>query len=221
MSATDGKLSRRDELESLLPFYLNGTLEGSELAAVEEWLASDPMAATALADAEAELSGTVFANEAVRPPADALSRFNKSLDALSGPSPASAGSLRRFWNALAAIPSGVAWAALAAFVAFMLVQAVLVPGERGDHFEIAGEKGGTASMPFALVTFRPDARIADIAAFLAGNGAAIIGGPAGGGVFRIGIGAATGAEYDRLLGLIAAQPFTESAAAGRRPGNGG
>ena len=35
-------MSRRDELETLLPFYLNGTLDGADLAAVEEWLASDP-----------------------------------------------------------------------------------------------------------------------------------------------------------------------------------
>ena len=45
------KMSRRDELEALLPFYLNGTLEGEDLAAVEAWLTSDPAAMAALGEA--------------------------------------------------------------------------------------------------------------------------------------------------------------------------
>jgi anti-sigma factor RsiW len=57
MSAAE-KMSRRDEMETLLPFYLNGSLEGAELEAVEEWLASDPAAMAALGEAEAEFSGT-------------------------------------------------------------------------------------------------------------------------------------------------------------------
>ena len=84
MSAAE-KMSRRDEMETLLPFYLNGSLEGSDLEAVEEWLATDPAAMAALGEAEAEFSGTAAANEAIRPPADALSRFAKALDAEAGP----------------------------------------------------------------------------------------------------------------------------------------
>jgi anti-sigma factor RsiW len=75
----------RDELEALLPFYLNGTLSGDELQAVERWLASGPDAMAALAAAEAELSAAVAANEAVRPPADALTRFTRTLDQTAGP----------------------------------------------------------------------------------------------------------------------------------------
>ncbi|MEI9415912.1 anti-sigma factor, partial [Mesorhizobium sp. Cs1321R2N1] len=83
MSAAE-KMSRRDEMETLLPFYLNGSLEGSDLEAIEEWLATDPAALVALGEAEAEFSGTAAANEAIRPPADALSRFAKALDAEAG-----------------------------------------------------------------------------------------------------------------------------------------
>ena len=61
MSAAE-KMSRRDEMETLLPFYLNGSLEGAELEAVEEWLSSDPVAMAALGEAEAEFSGTAAAN---------------------------------------------------------------------------------------------------------------------------------------------------------------
>ena len=63
--------------------------------------------------------------------------------------------------------------------------------------------------------------MADITAFLTENRAAILSGPAAGGVFKIGIPAETVADYDRVLGLIAAQPFTDAAMAGRRPADGG
>ena len=182
MSASED-MSRRDELEALLPFYLNGTLEGPDLAAVEEWLAGDPAALAALEEAEAEFSGASAANEAIRPPADALSRFSRALEAEAGPAraPEATSCVAQLWNRFMAVPVGVAWAAAAAALAFILVQAVLEPGRRGADFEIAGSDENLATMPFAFVTFKPDARMADIAAFLAGNGAAIVSGPAAGG----------------------------------------
>ena len=219
--STPENMSRRDELEALLPFYLNGTLDGPDLAAVEEWLATDPAAAAALDEAEAEFSSTADANEAIRSPSDALGRFSKALDAEAGPARvvASPSALAQLWNRFMEIPVGVAWAAVAAAVALVLVQAVLEPASRRDDFEIAGSDE-LAKMPFAFVTFKPEARIADIAAFLAGNGATVLAGPAAGGVFKIGISARTVADYDRVIGLIAAQPFAETVVPGRKPDNG-
>lgn len=215
----DGNMSRRDELEALLPFYLTGTLEGADLAAVEDWLANDPAAAPALEEAEAELAGTSAANAAIRPPADALSRFAKALEAEAGPQRASSPSLfARIWTGFWAIPASVAWAAAAAAVALVLVQTVMEPGGR-EPVEIAGAE--EARLPFALVTFKTDARLADVTAFLAAEGAVIVSGPAAGGVFKIGIPAETAADYDRLVGLIAAQPFAETVLPGRKPDNGG
>lgn len=215
-----GKMSRRDELEALLPFYLNGTLGGADLAAVEEWLATDPAAVAALDEAEAEFSGTEAANEAIRLPADALSRFEKTLDAEAGPARASAiSTFARLWTGFMAIPASFAWAAAAAAVALVLVQTVMEPGRRGGPVEIAGTE--QAELPFALVTFKSDARIADVASFLADEGATIVSGPAPGGVFKIGIPAETAADYDRIVGLIAAQPFADTVLTGRKPGNGG
>jgi anti-sigma factor RsiW len=212
-------MSRRDELEALLPFYLNGTLDGADLAAVEEWLASDPAAMAALEEAEAELSGATAANDAIRPPADALSRFSRALDAEAGPARASAGSaLARLWSGFMAIPASFAWAAAAAAVALVLVQTAMGPGGRGGPVEIAGS--GQADLPFALVTFRSEARIADVAAFLSGQGATIMSGPVSGGVFKIGIPVETAADYDRIVGLIAAQPFADTVLTGRKPGDG-
>ena len=216
----ENDMSRRDELEALLPFYLNGTLDGQDIAAIEEWLATDPSAMAALEEAEAEFSGTSAANDAIRPPADALSRFSRALDSEAGPSRASAASpLSRLWGQFMAIPASFAWAAAAVAVALVLAQAVMEPGGRGGTIEIAGS--GQADLPFALVTFKPDARIADVSAFLAQHSATIVSGPASGGMFKIGIPVETVADYDRIVGLIAAQPFADTVLTGRKPDNGG
>lgn len=221
MSAAE-KMSRRDEMETLLPFYLNGSLEGSDLEAVEEWLATDPAAMAALNEAEAEFSGTTAANEAIRPPADALSRFAKALDAEAGPVRAPAG---RSWLAQAldrfmAVPVGVAWAAAAVLLALVVVQSYVHTGGKGNDFEIARAEDELAKLPFALVKFKPDAKMSDIAAFLDQNGLKIAGGPTASGVFRIALPAKTGADYAKLLGLIAAQPFAETVIEGRKPVDG-
>lgn len=222
MSAAE-KMSRRDEMETLLPFYLNGSLEGSELEAVEEWLASDPTALAALGEAEAEFSSTAASNEAIRPPADALGRFARALDAEAGPvrAPAASSWLAQVWGRFMAVPAGVAWAAAAALLALVMVQSVIQPGGKGGDFEIAGQQGDLAKMPFALVKFKPDAKMADIVAFLGEHQLKIAGGPTADGVFRLGIPAATTADYEKVLGLIAAQPFAEAVVEGRKPVDGG
>ncbi|MER9327803.1 anti-sigma factor [Mesorhizobium sp. M0488] len=222
MSAAE-KMSRRDEMETLLPFYLNGSLEGSELEAVEEWLASDPAALAALGEAEAEFSSTAAANEVIRPPADALSRFAKAFDAEAGPARAPAGSswLAQAWDRFMAVPVGVAWAAAAVLLALVMVQSFVQPGGKSNDFEIAGAQDDLAKMPFALVKFKPDANMSDISAFLGGNGMKIIGGPTADGVFRLGIPTGNAADYAKQIGLIAAQPFTETVIEGRKPADGG
>lgn len=220
MSESD--MSHRDAMEALLPFYLNGTLDGADLAAVEAWLANDPAGAKALEEAEAELFGATAANEALRPPADALGRFSKALDQEAGPARA-AGSASVFaglWQRIAGLPSGLAWATAAAAIALVLVQAVVDDGRRGTGYEIAGEENDLRALPFALVVFKPDAAMAEISAFLDANDAVIAGGPTAGGVFRIALPVKTVADYDRVLALIAAAPFAQSVTAGRKPTDG-
>ncbi|MEO5760510.1 MAG: anti-sigma factor [Mesorhizobium sp.] len=217
------KMSRRDEMETLLPFYLNGSLEGADLEAVEQWLASDPVAMAALGGAEAEFSGTMAANEAIRPPADALSRFAKALDAEAGPVRAKAGPswLSQALGRFMAVPAGVAWATAAVLLALIMVQSFVQPGGKGNDFEVAGAEDDLAKMPFALVKFKPDAKMSEISAFLGDNKLKIIGGPTADGIFKLGIPAATLADYNRLRGLIAAQPFSETVIEGRKPADGG
>lgn len=212
-------MSRRDELEALLPFYLNGTLEGAELAAVEDWLANDPAAMGALEEAERELAETSAANEAIRPPADALSRFARALEREAGTARenASPSWLAAAWQRLVGLPAGLAWATAAVALLFLAGQAAYRLSHEQGTVEIAGTEGELAKLPFALVVFKQDAKLAEIADFLDRNHAVIVAGPLPGGIFKIGLRVRTVADFDRLVGLIAAQPFVESAIAGKKP----
>ena len=217
-------MSRRDELETLLPFYLNGTLEGADLEAVEEWLASDPAAAGALGEAEAEFSGVSAANEAVRPPADALSRFNKMLDAEAGPdaprraldagaafgSGFMARARRRSPGAPRLLPSRWCWCrpccspvGRAAISRSPAPKRAAKHAVRLRHLQAGGDDSRYLR-PSSPTTARRS-----------------LAGPAAGGVFKIGIRAVTAADYDRIVGLIAAQPFAETVVPGRKPADGG
>lgn len=214
-------MTARDDIEALLPFYLNGVLEGDDLMAVETWLADDPAAMEALAEAEAELLATQNANEAIKPPADALARFSRSLEREVGSTvPSRTSWFARAWNRLTQLPAGLAWATAVAALAIVLAQAIQGTGQRGDHFDIAGADNDTAKMPFALVVFKADARMADINALLGETKATIAGGPTPDGVYRVIIRTETVAEYDRILGLIAAAPVAQSVISGRKPANG-
>ena len=61
----------------------------------------------------------------------------------------------------------------------------------------------------------------DSAAFLDQKGLKISGAPTADGVFHIAVPAKTGADYEKLLGLIAAQPFADAVIEGRKPVDGG
>ncbi|RUX35061.1 anti-sigma factor, partial [Mesorhizobium sp. M7A.F.Ca.CA.002.11.2.1] len=109
----------------------------------------------------------------------------------------------------------------AVLLALVMVQSFVEPGGKGNDFEIAGAQDDLAKMPYALVKFKPDAKMSDISAFLGSNGLKIVGGPTADGVFRLGIPAANAADYTRQIGLVAAQAFTETVIEGRKPVDGG
>lgn len=212
--------SRRDELETLLPFYLNGTLEGRELADVEAWLASDPQAQAALAEADDEYGATLMANEAVRPPADAARRFASALDALAGPQPGTAqpGLIAGLWERFLGVPVGVAWAVAGLAVAVMIAQ-VLVERDSPPGYEIAGEGQQGDDVPFVLVTFTEDATLAAIGDLLASEGASLAGGPLPGGIYRIAIPVADKPDYDRVSAALAASDLVSQVMTGKGPGS--
>lgn len=215
----DETMSLREEMAALVPFYLNGTLAGDELLRFEEWLASEPDAAAVLGEAEFEFSGDLAANEAIRPPADALRRFEAALDREAGPvRQASATTLAgSLWSRFMAVPKQVAWAVAAAAVAILVVQAIVGAGREPAGYEVAGAEAD--NRPFVLVTFTADARLSDIAAMLEENGASLSGGPLPGGMFRIAVPAATVADYEGVVATLRASPLIASLLPGRRPSN--
>lgn len=212
--------SGRDELEALLPFYLNGTLEGEDLARLEAWLERNPDALAALAEAEEEFSATLASNEAIRPPADALGRFSAALEREAGPVRQAAAArpslLASVWQRIAGLPAGLAWATAVVAVAFALGQAVLSP-DGPPGYEIAGEEPGASDRPFVLVTFAGGATIAEIGEALAAEQASIVGGPLAGGMYRVALPAEDGEAYDLISARIAGLPIVEQVVAGRRP----
>jgi len=207
-------LTRRDEIEALLPFYLTGALDGDDLDRVEAWIANDAEAEAALAAVEAELDATIAANESVRPPADALTRFAALLE-VESPAPRPSALAIMLRRLRVAAPT-LGWAAAAALLAVVAVQ-TLGPAHRGDGTELAGAGGNAADGPFALIAFRADTPFDRVAAILTETGASIIDGPKPGGFFRVAIPAASRAEYDRIVERIDEAGVIDAMMPGRAP----
>jgi hypothetical protein len=70
------KLSERDEIEALLPWYVSGKLDAKSRARVERYLEANPEVKAHLALAREEADASISANEAISPPGrDALDRL--------------------------------------------------------------------------------------------------------------------------------------------------
>lgn len=223
MSGRPLPADRRDRLEALLPFYLNGTLSGDELAEVEAWMETDADAMAALAEAELEFSAIQSSNEAIRPPSDALGRFNRALDIEAGAERSGRSLLQRLWQRVMSVPPAVAWVTAAAALLLVVVQAGVEnfgAGPAGSDYHVAGVAPQAGETPFALVSFKPDAKLAEVAALLQKEGGSIESGPQANGLYRIAIQAGDDAAYDRVTKALSASPLVAQVIPGRRPGNG-
>ncbi|WP_404934718.1 hypothetical protein [Nitratireductor sp. L15S-10] len=210
--------NRRDRLEALLPFFLNGTLSGAELREVEEWLASDPQAMASLAEAEGEYSATLADNEAIRPPEDALTRFSRALAEEAGPDRSAKPSLRE-WLAgfLPSLPVQAAWVAAGLALAILVGQTVWLNLSQTEQYSVAGADRGNA--PFAFVTFAADASMADVSTLLEESGVEIAAGPLPGGLYRVVVDAETVEQYNQIVEALEQAELVESVVTGRRPGD--
>jgi len=173
----------RDELELLLPFHVNGTLEAGERTEVEAWLAEDPAAAAAaggLARVRRELQA-----EEIRSPGEfGLARLMRDLEkgaASSAPAgaPKAANLLHRpwLWQAVAAV-------ALAAFIG----QGVLTwqGGAPGQRYEMASAGDPVPPSAALTVAFVPTATESEIRELLVSLGLEIVAGPSSLGLYRLG-----------------------------------
>ncbi len=210
------KMSRRNEVETLLPFYLNGTLSGKDLHLVEDWLANDPAADAALIAAESELAFVSEENERIRPSSDAFFRFSESLEKEAGPQVSSVSRLSAWFGKTFAIPAPLVWATAAAAVVLMIVATSNLRQPDLGESEVAGV-GETQNAAFVLVTFKPEAALGDIAKLLQASGGHIADGPDASGMFKIALPAASIADYDRITGELAKSLLVDQVIAGRKP----
>ena len=212
----DPAMTHRSEMETLLPFYLNGTLSGEDLRLVEDWLANDPAADDALMAAEDELALVSEDNEAFRPGTDAFKRFSASLEKEPGPKASAASWLSAFVTRTFAIPAPLAFATAAALLALLVVSVNGIGPKGADDIEVAGA-GSAASTPFVLVNFSEGAALGDIAKLVADNGGSFADGPVAGTTFKIALPVSTVADYDKAAAALAASPLVSKLMTGRKP----
>jgi anti-sigma-K factor RskA len=210
------KMTHRDEMETLLPFYLNGALSGDDLKHVEDWLASDPGADEALLAAEAEIALIFEDNEAHSPRPDAFQRFSDSLDKVSASAASPMSWLSAFFSKTFAIPAPLLLATAAAAIVLMAVAIANFKSNSPEDVQVAGA-GQSANVPFVLVTFSEGATLAEIAKLLTENGSRIESGPASGSAFKIALSAETLTQYDQQSKQLAASPLVEKLIPGKKP----
>ncbi len=171
------------EIEELLPFYVNGTLQDAERLQVEEALKGN-------ADLQEEVSllkrlrAEMQEIDVETSPGElGLKRLQKSLIAeqeqsIEAPTSANDNVMGWGWKA----------AAVAACMLLAIQTFVFAPSLTDDNADLTAAGGGTISVPHGVlysVTFSPDAKEEDMRALLLSVGARIVDGPSAIGVYRL------------------------------------
>jgi hypothetical protein len=191
--ATDPK---RAKLEELLPFYANGRISTADKARIEQALATDAELALRLEIIREDMAETTLLNEGLGAPSPrALDRLMAGIEAEPRQAPlmgrARGGIVAWFGQWLAAQPPRRLAYAGAAALAIMVVQGAALTG-----LAVRGGSGGfeTASAPrqsserYVLLSFAPEAKASDIAAFFRRYEASVVDGPRANGFFKIRVG---------------------------------
>jgi len=178
------KETERHDLEALLPWHANGTLNRRDAERVEHALASDAELARRYRLVREELAETIHLNETLgAPSARAMEKLFAAIDAEEARSPRRRRSFdpaRRISELLSGFtPRTLAWsAAVGAFA--ILAQAAIIAGVvlREDSSP-AGPKlaNATSHGSFAVVRFVPQATADEITKFLGAYKATLVEGP--------------------------------------------
>ena len=182
----------RDDIEALLPFYANGTLEGADRAAVEAALETDAELRADLAALQA-IRQTMQAEEVASPGDFGLARLMRDVEAetpvIAPPAAAN--------DNVVPVTRLRLWQTAAAVILAVGLGVNLLPGP-GDAPEtgrsIATDEAPTTEEGFSLasggapdftIAFAPDAREAEIRALLLQAGVEITQGPSALGLYGL------------------------------------
>jgi anti-sigma-K factor RskA len=211
MTTIKNKVSEREEIEALLPWHAAGTLTRREAQKVEQALAADADLAAQYATIREDLAETIVANETLgAPSARAMQKLMADIEADAS----TARRVRSSFNLgewlserLSSFsPRTLAWSATAAALAVVL-QAGLLAGmfvneRQGGNFHVASVqsdqviKNGT----YALISFAPQASLADVTKLLETYKISVIEGPTGG-VYTVRL-AVTGMPKEELARTV-------------------
>ena len=188
----------RAEIEELLPFLANGTLEGDEKARVEAALAKDPELAADFAALQT-LRRTVQADRDFEAPGEAgLARLLSAIEEEPQRVPVAANINRPIlWQVAAAV-----------LLALALGQALFLTGQGRGGFDLAG-----AETPDLTIAVRPEAREGDLRALLLLAGVEIVSGPSSLGLY--GLRVLEGADIDAAEALLSRRPELIESVEGR------
>lgn len=205
------------ELAELLPWYVNGTLDADTMAAIDDALETDGDLQRNLERALEDQSATLELAETDPIPASIGARFDAQLDqeifatrrAESGSEQASApGLLDRLghWlqdSLLGGSRPRLAFAAAAAALIILLqsgaIVSLFVTGGAESGIDLASDdKAGDFSGIMYLVQIAPEAKVADLSAFLEAEGGKILEGPLPGDMYRLGFSAVEDRPADKI-----------------------
>ena len=200
------KLSERDEIEALLPWYVSGRLDAKSRARVERYMEAHPEVKAHLALAREEADATIASNEAIAAPGrHALDRLRASIAAAPRRKPA-AGLLTQISDRLADwlagfAPPQLAFAGAAAALLVLLQAAVigslLMERVPAPTYQTAGGGEEKASEGLELlVGFEATATAQEITEFLKNLDAVVTDGPKAG-LYRLRFPGATLSDEDR------------------------
>jgi hypothetical protein len=193
MSDASGKLSERDEIEALLPWYVSGRLDAKSRARVERYMKAHPEIRAHVALAREESDATVTANEAILAPGpQALDRLRASIAAHPRRKSLRATleqASERFADWLAGLaPPRLALAAAVAALLLMLQAAaigalILQPAGAPTYQTAGGEQTAPEGVEL-LIRFSDTATMGEIAALLKRLDAVLVDGPHAG-LYRV------------------------------------